>query len=108
MARLRAFLKDDLHLLQPSLSAATSRARDEMDVARPDEWANSVCFTHEPGAMENFWPGLGRPVPQQHPEGGSFMVDYRMLAFPRTTACGWTTSCHGAAGEKLYGPPRLT
>lgn len=61
-------------------------ARDDKDVARPDQWAGSVLFHADARtALEAVlaW-GLVDLVRQLHPEGGLYSWwDYRMLAFPR-------------------------
>jgi len=87
LARLRAFLKRRFTPATPIVVCGDFNvARDEKDVARPDEWANSVLF-HPTSrvAMEELlaW-GLVDLFRQQHPEGGQYSWwDYRMLAFPK-------------------------
>jgi exodeoxyribonuclease-3 len=61
-------------------------ARDELDVARPQQWAPSVLFHVDARqALEHLIDfGLVDVLRQQHPEGGIYSWwDYRMLAFPR-------------------------
>jgi exodeoxyribonuclease-3 len=61
-------------------------ARDDADVARPEEWADSVLC--EPRTRASFarildW-GLADVVRERYPSGGIYSWwDYRQLAFPR-------------------------
>jgi len=61
-------------------------ARDDLDVARPQEWADSVLC--HPDARESLarlreW-GLVDVLREKHPEGGIYSWwDYRRLAFPK-------------------------
>jgi exodeoxyribonuclease III len=61
-------------------------ARDDLDVARPQEWAQSVlCHPDARAAFERWcaW-GLADVFRRHHPEGGLYSWwDYRMLAFPK-------------------------
>ncbi|MEN6367237.1 MAG: exodeoxyribonuclease III [Thermoguttaceae bacterium] len=61
-------------------------ARDDLDVARPDDWAESVlCHPEIRAAMDRLlgW-GLVDVVRRRHPEGKLYSWwDYRNLAFPR-------------------------
>lgn len=61
-------------------------APDDKDVARPDEWGESVlCHTEARAALRRLadW-GLVDVVRQHHPDGGVYSWwDYRMLGFPK-------------------------
>lgn len=61
-------------------------APDDKDVARPEEWGQSVlCHAEARAALERIaeW-GLVDVVRQHHPDGGVYSWwDYRMLAFPK-------------------------
>jgi exodeoxyribonuclease-3 len=61
-------------------------ARDDADVAKPPDWADTVlCHAAARAALESIldW-GLTDPVRLKHPEGGIYSWwDYRMLAFPK-------------------------
>jgi len=61
-------------------------ARDDLDVARPDDWAGSVlCHGDVRRAMQSWldW-GLVDVFRERHPEGKVYSWwDYRMLAFPK-------------------------
>jgi exodeoxyribonuclease-3 len=87
MARLREYLESRYVPSQPLvLCGDFNVARDERDVARPAQWAESVLF-HETArdALEQIrlW-GLIDVVRKHHPEGGIYSWwDYRMLGFPK-------------------------
>jgi exodeoxyribonuclease-3 len=87
LARLRTFLTKRFTRAAPIVICGDFNvALDEKDVARPDEWANSVLFHHTSRlALEELlaW-GLVDLFRQRHPEGGQYSWwDYRMLAFPK-------------------------
>jgi exodeoxyribonuclease III len=87
MRRLREYLDASLRPTTPLvLCGDFNVARDERDVARPAQWAESVLFHADArAALEEVlaW-GLVDVVRQVHPEGGLYSWwDYRMLAFPR-------------------------
>ncbi|MBN2218256.1 MAG: exodeoxyribonuclease III [Pirellulales bacterium] len=87
MERLRAFL--DAHYSPEDrlvLCGDFNVARDDLDVARPDDWVGSVLCHDD--ARQRFqaildW-GLVDVFRRQHPGGGLYSWwDYRMLGFPR-------------------------
>ncbi|MBN1591304.1 MAG: exodeoxyribonuclease III [Pirellulales bacterium] len=87
MSRLRAYLDeycsaDDRLVLCGDFNVA----RDELDVARPDDWADSVlCHVDARRAFETIldW-GLVDVFREHHPEGKLYSWwDYRMLGFPK-------------------------
>ena len=87
MRRLREHLESRFQPLdRVVLCGDFNAARDELDVAYPAQWANSVLF-HE-AVRENLehllaW-GLVDVFRKHHPEGGLYSWwDYRMLAFPK-------------------------
>lgn len=61
-------------------------ARDDADVAKPDEWSSSVlCVPQVRDAFERLlgW-GLVDVFREKHPDGGVYSWwDYQMLAFPK-------------------------
>ncbi len=61
-------------------------ARDDKDVAKPEDWAETVlCHAGARQALERIvtW-GFMDPIRSNHPEGGIYTWwDYRMLAFPK-------------------------
>lgn len=87
LRRLRAFLEKPFTAETPLvLCGDFNVARDELDVANPAAWEDSVLF-HPTSrvALEKLlsW-GLVDVHRQQHPEGGLYSWwDYRMLAFPK-------------------------
>ncbi|MBM4091291.1 MAG: exodeoxyribonuclease III [Planctomycetes bacterium] len=87
MRRLRRYLDRRFQPPDPVLLCGDINvARDDLDVARPDQWAASVlCHPDARAALEHIrcW-GLNDVFRDKHPEGGLYSWwDYRMLAFPR-------------------------
>ncbi len=87
MARLRAFLDEHHSPSEPVILCGDFNvARDDRDVARPEEWAGSVlCHDDARRAMEAIldW-GLVDLFRQKHPDGGVYSWwDYRALGFPK-------------------------
>jgi len=87
MMRLRAYL-DEHYSAEDRLVLCGdfNVARDDLDVARPDDWAGSV-LCHEEGRRRFEaildW-GLVDVFRERHPEGHVYSWwDYRMLAFPK-------------------------
>jgi exodeoxyribonuclease-3 len=87
LRRLHRYLQDHLDPAAPAvLCGDFNVARDDLDVARPDRWAESVLCHRE--VRHRFdailaW-GLADVVRAHHPEGGVYSWwDYRMLAFPK-------------------------
>jgi exodeoxyribonuclease III len=87
MARLRAWLDRHFDPTQPLLLAGDFNvAPDDADVARPDEWADSVlCHAEVRAALRHIQEfGLVDVFRKHHPEGGVYSWwDYRQLAFPK-------------------------
>ncbi len=87
LLRLRAFLEKNFTPETPLVVCGDFNvARDELDVADPAAWEETVLY-HPTGraALEEFlaW-GLVDVHRQQHPEGRLYSWwDYRMLAFPK-------------------------
>ncbi len=87
MRRLRAYLE---RCYSPSDSLVVcgdfNVAVDDKDVARPEQWAESVlCHSDARAALEEVraW-GLVDVFRKHHPDGGVYSWwDYRMLAFPK-------------------------
>ncbi len=87
MERLHAHLS---RTLSPSdnliLCGDFNVAPEDSDVARPEQWADSVlCHGDARGALERIreW-GLVDVFRKHHPDGGVYSWwDYRMLAFPK-------------------------
>lgn len=87
LARLRQHLERRFEPAQPLvLCGDFNVARDDTDVARPDEWAGSVlCHETVRDALEQVlgW-GLADVHRQHHPDGGVYSWwDYRRLGFPK-------------------------
>ncbi|MEN6406653.1 MAG: exodeoxyribonuclease III [Thermoguttaceae bacterium] len=87
MRRLKDYLTRRFTVGTPlALCGDFNVARDDLDVARPDDWAESVlCHPEIRTAMERLldW-GLIDVVRRRHPEGKLYSWwDYRNLAFPR-------------------------
>ena len=87
MTRLRSYLDRHHEPSEPLLLCGDSNvAIDDLDIAMPDYWADSV-LTHADvrrGLAEIGDFGLVDVFRQQHPEGGIFSWwDYRRLAFPK-------------------------
>jgi hypothetical protein len=87
---LRAFLEKHFTTGTPLvLCGDFNVARDELDVANPAAWEESVLFhpTSRAALEELLSWGLVDVHRQQHPEGGLYSWwDYRMLAAPRTAS----------------------
>jgi exodeoxyribonuclease-3 len=87
LRRLRAFLEKNFSLKTPLVVCGDFNvARDELDVADPAAWEESVLYhPTSRAALEDFlsW-GLVDVHRQQNPEGRLYSWwDYRMLAFPK-------------------------
>lgn len=87
MRQLREHLESQFQPLdRVVLCGDFNAARDELDVAHPELWANSVLFHKEVReSLEHLlaW-GLVDVFRKHHPEGGVYSWwDYRMLAFPK-------------------------
>jgi exodeoxyribonuclease-3 len=87
MERLRLYLESRYTPTTPLvLCGDFNVARDDLDVAHPVQWANSVlCYQSARLALDRIldW-GLVDVFRQRHPEGGVYSWwDYRMLAFPK-------------------------
>jgi exodeoxyribonuclease-3 len=87
LRRLRAFLERHFTPQTPLVVCGDFNvARDELDVAEPMAWEESVLYhPTSRAALEEFlsW-GLVDVFRQQHPEGKLYSWwDYRMLAFPK-------------------------
>jgi exodeoxyribonuclease-3 len=87
MKQLRAYLACRYSPAEPLvLCGDFNVARDDRDVARPAQWAQSVlCHEAARDALEEvrLW-GFVDVVRQHHPEGGIYSWwDYRMLGFPK-------------------------
>jgi exodeoxyribonuclease-3 len=87
MKRLRAYL--DEHFSpgdQVAVCGDFNVARDDLDVARPGDWAGSVLCHHDARRLFQAildW-GLVDVFREQHPEGHLYSWwDYRMLGFPK-------------------------
>jgi len=87
MGRLRRYLErtaapEDRLILCGDFNVA----RDDLDVARPQEWAQTVlCHADARRALEEIrqW-GFVDVFRRRHPDGGVYSWwDYRMLAFPK-------------------------
>ncbi len=85
--RLRAYLEKRFTPAMPVIIAGDLNvARDEKDVAHPDQWATTVLF--DDGSREEIerllaW-GLNDVFRSHHPDGGLYSWwDYRMLGFPK-------------------------
>ena len=87
LRRLRAFLEKHFTPEMPLvLCGDFNVARDELDVADPAAWEESVLYhpTSRAALEELLSWGLVDVLRQQHPEGGLYSWwDYRMLAFPK-------------------------
>jgi len=87
MSRLRAYL-DEHHAPDERVVVCGdfNVARDDLDVARPNDWAGSVlCHEEARGAFKAIldW-GLVDVFREHHPGGGLYSWwDYRMLGFPK-------------------------
>ena len=87
MRRLREYLEQRFDPSVPLLLCGDFNvARDDLDVARPEQWAGTVlCHEDVRGALEELcrW-GLVDGFRERHPEGGVYSWwDYRRLAFPK-------------------------
>ncbi|MCY2995294.1 MAG: exodeoxyribonuclease III [Planctomycetota bacterium] len=87
MGRLRSYLESRYTPTTPLvLCGDFNVARDDLDVAHPVQWANSVlCYRSARLSLDRIldW-GLVDVFRQRHPEGGLYSWwDYRMLAFPK-------------------------
>ncbi len=87
LARLRAYLERNCDRDAPLvLCGDLNVAPDERDVARPEEWNDTVlCLPEVRAAFGELlrW-GLIDCFRQQHPEGGLYSWwDYRQLGFPK-------------------------
>lgn len=87
MRRLRDYLEGRFDASIPLLLCGDFNvARDDLDVANPAQWADSVlCHEDAREALEEIlrW-GLVDVVREQQPEGGVYSWwDYRRLAFPK-------------------------
>ena len=87
LRRLRAFLEKHFTPETPLVVCGDFNvARDELDVADPAAWEESVLYhpTSRAALEELLSWGLVDVLRQQHPEGGLYSWwDYRMLAFPK-------------------------
>lgn len=87
LQRVRGFLDSHFTPATPLVVCGDLNiARDDKDVARPAEWAESVLFhpTSRRALEELLGWGLVDVFRQQHPEGGQYSWwDYQALAFPR-------------------------
>jgi exodeoxyribonuclease-3 len=87
LARLRAYIATSCKPDQPLvLCGDLNIAPDDLDVARPDEWKETVLCAPEVRAEFRAlltW-GLHDVFRVKHPDGGVFSWwDYRMLGFPK-------------------------
>ncbi|MBN2022606.1 MAG: exodeoxyribonuclease III [Pirellulales bacterium] len=87
LAQLRAYLeKNHKPSGQVVLCGDLNIAPDDLDVAEPEVWADSVlCHPEGRAALESVveW-GLVDVVRKHHPDGGVYSWwDYRQLAFPK-------------------------
>ena len=87
LARLEAFLTERFTPSTPLLLCGDFNvARDDLDVAQPQHWADSVlCHADARNALERIvdW-GLVDIFREHHPDGGVYSWwDYRQLAFPK-------------------------
>jgi exodeoxyribonuclease III len=87
MRRLRSWLDRRFSPADPIVLAGDFNvAPDDSDVARPEEWADSVlCHPQVRQALEHIRQfGLVDVFRKHHPEGGIYSWwDYRQLAFPK-------------------------
>lgn len=87
MQRLRDLLARQFDPSQPLvLCGDFNVARDDLDVANPEVWADSVLCVDEVRARLDSWLqwGLIDNFREQHPEGSVYSWwDYRRIAFPK-------------------------
>jgi exodeoxyribonuclease-3 len=87
MERLRAYLEKRASRTEPLLLCGDMNvAPDDRDVARPEEWKDTVlCHPDARAALRRFYEqGLVDTFRLHHPDGGFYSWwDYRQLGFPK-------------------------